>query len=72
MRVVDAFLSLPWILKMLLMIVTFGAGHPMLISRTSGAAVAITQPAARRITSGSAPKICTPTGRVSRRRSVRS
>jgi peptide/nickel transport system permease protein len=31
MRVVDAFLSLPWILKMLLMIVTFGAGFGVLI-----------------------------------------
>jgi peptide/nickel transport system permease protein len=31
MRVVDAFLSLPWILKMLLMIVTFGAGLGVLI-----------------------------------------
>jgi peptide/nickel transport system permease protein len=31
MRVVDAFLSLPWILKMLLMIVTFGAGIGVLI-----------------------------------------
>jgi peptide/nickel transport system permease protein len=31
MRVVDAFLSLPWILKMLLMIVTFGAGLGVLV-----------------------------------------
>jgi peptide/nickel transport system permease protein len=31
MRVVDAFLALPWILKMLLMIVTFGAGINVLI-----------------------------------------
>ena len=31
MRVVDAFLSLPWILKMLLIIVTFGAGIGVLI-----------------------------------------
>lgn len=31
MRVVDAFLSLPWILKMLLMIVTFGSGTGVLI-----------------------------------------
>jgi peptide/nickel transport system permease protein len=30
MRLVDAFLSLPWILKMLLMIVTFGATSPVL------------------------------------------
>ena len=31
MRVVDAFLSLPWILKMLLLIVTFGTGIEVLI-----------------------------------------
>ena len=31
MRIVDAFLSLPWILKMLLMIVTFGAGIGVLV-----------------------------------------
>lgn len=31
MRVVDAFLALPWILKMLLMIVTFGSGINVLI-----------------------------------------
>jgi peptide/nickel transport system permease protein len=31
MRVVDAFLALPWILKMLLMIVTFGSGIGVLI-----------------------------------------
>jgi len=31
MRVVDAFLALPWILKMLLMIVTFGSGFGVLI-----------------------------------------
>lgn len=31
MRVVDAFLSLPWILKMLLMIVTFGSGFGVLV-----------------------------------------
>lgn len=31
MRVVDAFLSLPWILKMLLLIVTFGTGLAVLI-----------------------------------------
>ncbi|MCX7323067.1 MAG: ABC transporter permease [Hyphomicrobiales bacterium] len=31
MRVVDAFLALPWILKMLLMIVTFGTGVSVLI-----------------------------------------
>jgi len=31
MRVVDAFLSLPWILKMLLIIVTFGAGIGVLV-----------------------------------------
>lgn len=31
MRVVDAFLSLPWILKMLLIIVTFGAGVGVMI-----------------------------------------
>lgn len=31
MRVVDAILSLPWILKMLLMIVTFGSGFAVLI-----------------------------------------
>ncbi|MBM3571210.1 MAG: ABC transporter permease [Alphaproteobacteria bacterium] len=31
MRLVDAFLSLPWILKMLLMIVTFGSGIGVLI-----------------------------------------
>jgi peptide/nickel transport system permease protein len=31
MRVVDAFLSLPWILKMLVLIVTFGAGIEVLI-----------------------------------------
>ena len=31
MRVVDAFLSLPWILKMLLLIVTFGTGVAVLI-----------------------------------------
>lgn len=31
MRVVDAFLALPWILKMLLMIVTFGSGVNVLI-----------------------------------------
>lgn len=31
MRVVDAFLSLPWILKMLVMIVTFGTGFEVLI-----------------------------------------
>lgn len=31
MRIVDAFLSLPWILKMLLMIVTFGAGLGVLV-----------------------------------------
>jgi peptide/nickel transport system permease protein len=31
MRVVDAFLSLPWILKMLLMVVTFGAGLGVLV-----------------------------------------
>jgi peptide/nickel transport system permease protein len=31
MRVVDAFLSLPWILKMLLIIVTFGAGAGVLV-----------------------------------------
>jgi peptide/nickel transport system permease protein len=31
MRVVDAFLALPWILKMLLMIVTFGTGIGVLI-----------------------------------------
>ncbi len=31
MRVVDAFLALPWILKMLLMIVTFGSGTGVLI-----------------------------------------
>jgi peptide/nickel transport system permease protein len=31
MRIVDAFLSLPWILKMLLLIVTFGTGIGVLI-----------------------------------------
>jgi peptide/nickel transport system permease protein len=31
MRIVDAFLSLPWILKMLLIIVMFGSGLPVLI-----------------------------------------
>ena len=31
MRVVDAFLSLPWILKMLVLIVTFGSGIEVLI-----------------------------------------
>jgi peptide/nickel transport system permease protein len=31
MRVVDAFLSLPWILKMLVLIVTFGSGVEVLI-----------------------------------------
>ena len=31
MRVVDAFLSLPWILKMLVLIVTFGTGMEVLI-----------------------------------------
>jgi peptide/nickel transport system permease protein len=31
MRLVDAILSLPWILKMLLMIVTFGSGFAVLI-----------------------------------------
>jgi peptide/nickel transport system permease protein len=31
MRVVDAFLSLPWILKMLVLIVTFGTGTEVLI-----------------------------------------
>jgi len=31
MRVVDAFLSLPWILKMLVLIVTFGSGTEVLI-----------------------------------------
>ncbi len=31
MRVVDAFLSLPWILKMLVLIVTFGTGFEVLI-----------------------------------------
>ena len=31
MRVVDAFLALPWILKMLLMIVTFGTGVGVLV-----------------------------------------
>lgn len=31
MRIVDAFLSLPWILKMLLLIVTFGTGIEVLI-----------------------------------------
>ena len=31
MRVVDAFLALPWILKMLLLIVTFGTGMEVLI-----------------------------------------
>lgn len=31
MRVVDAFLALPWILKMLLMIVTFGSGISVLV-----------------------------------------
>jgi peptide/nickel transport system permease protein len=31
MRIVDAFLALPWILKMLLIIVTFGAGIGVLI-----------------------------------------
>jgi peptide/nickel transport system permease protein len=31
MRVVDAFLALPWILKMLLMIVTFGSGINVLV-----------------------------------------
>lgn len=31
MRVVDAFLSLPWILKMLVLIVTFGTGSEVLI-----------------------------------------
>ena len=31
MRIVDAFLSLPWILKMLLLIVTFGNGIHVLI-----------------------------------------
>ncbi len=31
MRVVDAFLSLPWILKMLVLIVTFGTGIEVLI-----------------------------------------
>mgnify|MGYP001484265970 CR=1 FL=1 len=31
MRVVDAFLALPWILKMLVLIVTFGAGIEVLI-----------------------------------------
>jgi peptide/nickel transport system permease protein len=31
MRLVDAFLSLPWILKMLLLIVTFGTGLAVLI-----------------------------------------
>lgn len=31
MRLVDAFLSLPWILKMLLMIVTFGSGIGVMI-----------------------------------------
>jgi peptide/nickel transport system permease protein len=31
MRVVDAFLSLPWILKMLVLIVTFGTGVEVLI-----------------------------------------
>ncbi len=31
MRIVDAFLSLPWILKMLVLIVTFGSGNAVLI-----------------------------------------
>ena len=31
MRIVDAFLSLPWILKMLVLIVTFGTGLEVLI-----------------------------------------
>lgn len=31
MRIVDAFLALPWILKMLVLIVTFGTGHMVLI-----------------------------------------
>jgi peptide/nickel transport system permease protein len=31
MRIVDAFLSLPWILKMLVLIVTFGTGMGVLI-----------------------------------------
>jgi peptide/nickel transport system permease protein len=31
MRIVDAFLSLPWILKMLVLIVTFGTGIEVLI-----------------------------------------
>ncbi|MGA1615041.1 MAG: ABC transporter permease, partial [Lutimaribacter sp.] len=31
MRIVDAFLSLPWILKMLVLIVTFGTGTQVLI-----------------------------------------
>jgi peptide/nickel transport system permease protein len=31
MRIVDAFLSLPWILKMLVLIVTFGTGIGVLI-----------------------------------------
>jgi peptide/nickel transport system permease protein len=31
MRIVDAFLALPWILKMLLMIVTFGSGINVLV-----------------------------------------
>ena len=31
MRIVDAFLSLPWILKMLVLIVTFGTGLGVLI-----------------------------------------
>ena len=31
MRIVDAFLALPWILKMLLMIVTFGSGVVVLV-----------------------------------------
>ena len=42
MRIVDAFLSLPWILKMLVLIVTFGTGievsdpHPCIFLRHSG------------------------------------
>ena len=35
MRVVDAFLSLPWILKMLVLIVTFGTGVEVLIPTLS-------------------------------------
>ena len=35
MRVVDAFLSLPWILKMLVLVVTFGSGIEVLIPTLS-------------------------------------